>query len=201
MNVEPPKVTITEHALAAIRDAAIEAEANDALRLKIDARFHNDLFFGPVEPNDVVIDVGGLRLAMDPGTAKRANGLKIELVDGPNGGFKLDNPNESSPIRGVRPADVRLMLKKRERLELVDVRDESERALARIDAARRLDEAYEAELLARPKDTKLVFLSHHSGRSRATAQRFYDRGFTNVWFVFGGVDAWSTMDPSVPRYP
>lgn len=200
MTIEPPNVTITDSALEAFRAAAVEASEGDVLRVVIDGRFHNDLFFGPIEPKDVVVTSQGFTLAMDRNTARRADGLKIDFVDGGSGGFKLENPNESSPLKATRPADVMEMLRKREKLELVDVREPSERALAKLEMSRLLDPQYEAELLARPKDTKLVFLCHHSSRSRRVAQSFLARGFTNVWYVVGGMDAWSTIDPSVPRY-
>lgn len=51
-----------------------------------------------------------------------------------------------------------------------------------------------------PKDEKLVFMGHHSSDGRVVAQLFVERGFTNVWLLVGGIDAWSTMDPDVPRY-
>ncbi len=198
-----PKVTLSEAAIAAVRGAAEDADAGDALRLSIDARFHNELSFGPVEPDDVVVVVddpprGGLTVAMDAATAKRADGLAIDFVEGPHGvGFKLQNPNESPTVKPIRPADVRQMLAKGEPVTLVDVRSADERAIASVEHARPLDEA---ELLALPKDTKLAFMSHHSTRGRRAAQRFFDLGFGDVWWVIGGIDAWSTLDPRVPRY-
>lgn len=92
------------------------------------------------------------------------------------------------------------MLEGGERLEFVDARGADERAKARVDAARPLDERYESELLAMPKTSKLVFMAHHGRGGQSAARRFFERGFTNVWYVVGGIDSWSTMDPSVPRY-
>lgn len=198
--IEPPHVTITESALEAFRTAAGDANPDEVLHVAIDSHFHNELFFGPAEPKDLVITTQGFTLAMDRNTARRAHGLKIDFLAGPSGGFKLENPNESSPVKGTRPAEVAEMLRKREKLELVDVREPAERAKAKVDAARPLDAQYEAELLARKKDTRLVFMCHHSSRSRRVAQQYVERGFTNVWYVVGGMDAWSTMDPAVPRY-
>lgn len=199
--VEPPNVTITEPAVMAFRGAAGEADADDALRLSINAQFQNDLYFGPKEPNDIVITSNGITIAMDPATAKRATGMTIDFVQGPGGaGFKIDNPNEPPRVRQLRPEDVRELLAKGEKLHFVDVRTPQERAIAKVDAARLLDADYERELSALPKDEKLVFMCHHGVRSQNAAQQFLDRGFTNVWNVAGGIDAWSAMDPSVPRY-
>jgi monothiol glutaredoxin len=199
--VEVPTITITEPAVAAFRGAASEADADDALRLSIDARFQNDLFFGPKAPNDVVLTVNGITVAMDAATARRANGLKIDFVQGPGGaGFKIDNPNEPPRVKSLRAEDLKELLGKGEKFEFVDVRNEGERALAKIEGARLLDQAYEKELNDKPKDTKMVFHCHHGMRSQAAAQRFLDRGFTNVWNLVGGIDAWSAIDPKVPRY-
>lgn len=196
-----PDVIISEAALSAFRDAARDAGEGEVLRLTIDAGFRNELYFAAIEPDDVVIVASGLELAMDPRTARRANGLKIDFVDGVGGaGFKLDNPNEGSPVKGIHPADLVGLLEKRQKLELIDVRPEAEQAKAKVESARRLDPAYQAELDALSKDAKLVFLAHHGGEAQVAARSFCDRGYRNVWYVVGGIDAWSTMDPAVPRY-
>ncbi len=203
MSIDEPTVTITEAALRALRDAmdADDVGAEDVLHLTIDPRFQNDLYFGPREPGDVVVTASGITLAMDARTARRADGLTIDFVDGPSGtGFKMDNPNQSPPVKGICPADLVRMLEGGERLEFVDARGADERAKARVDAARPLDERYESELLAMPRTSKLVFMAHHGRGGQSAARRFFERGFTNVWYVVGGIDSWSTMDPSVPRY-
>ena len=50
-------------------------------------------------------------------------------------------------------------------------------------------------------DTALVFHCHHGGRSQAAADHYLKHGFTTVYNVAGGIDAWSSdVDPTVPRY-
>ena len=57
-------------------------------------RFDHDLFFGDATPGDVIVDVGGLAMHLDAGSAFRANGVRIGFVEGPSGkGFKIENPN------------------------------------------------------------------------------------------------------------
>ncbi len=199
--VDAPTITITDMAVTAFRGASGEAEPDDALRLSIDARFQNDLFFGPKAPGDIVLTVNGITVAMDAATARRANGLKIDFVQGPGGaGFKIDNPNEPPRVRALPPSELKDQLARGEKLHFIDVRTEGERALANVPGSRLLDSAYEDELNALPKGEKLVFMCHHGMRSQAAAQRFLDRGFTNVWNLVGGIDAWSAIDPQVPRY-
>lgn len=202
MSVDLPSVTITEPALRAFRAAEEDdADSENVLRLTIDAHFQNDLFFGPREAGDVVVVASGITLAMDSGTARRADGLTIDYVEGSGGvGFKLKNPNQDPPVKGVRPADLTRMLEGGEDLLLVDARSADERAKARLDAARPLDERYEKELRAMPKGKQLVFMAHHTRGGLAAARRFFDEGFTNVWYVVGGIDAWSTIDSTIPRY-
>lgn len=199
--VAPPTITITEPAVTAFRGASGEADADDALRISIDERFQNDLYFGPKAAGDIVITANGITVAMDPATARRANGLKIDFVQGPGGaGFKIDNPNEPPRVKSLRAEDLQALLSRGEKFQLIDVRNDGERALAKIEGARLLDPKFEEELNALPKDTKMVFHCHHGMRSQAAAQRFLDRGFTNVWNLVGGIDAWSAIDPKVPRY-
>src|SRR5690606_35138786 len=118
-----PAVTITERALQAFREAEPEAGEGNVLRLVIDSKFHNDLFFAPPEPDDLVIVVDGLRVAMNALTARRAAGLRIDYVETPSAtGFKLDNPNASNAVHGVCPADVVQMLERREAFQFIDIR-------------------------------------------------------------------------------
>ena len=60
----------------------------------------------------------------------------------------------------------------------------------------------EADRVARlPRDTPLVFHCHHGGRAQSAAEQFAAAGFSQVYNVEGGIDAWSQrIDPDVPRY-
>jgi len=64
-----------------------------------------------------------------------------------------------------------------------------------------LDEDSHDRLAALPKDTALAFLCHHGVSSRQAAEHFRGLGFTEVFNIEGGIDAWAeTVDASVPRY-
>ena len=76
-----------------------------------------------------------------------------------------------------------------------------ERAIATIDGSRLLDQAYHDALLLRDRDTPIVFQCHHGIRSQLAAEYFRRQGFSNLYNLSGGIDAWSALvDPSVPRY-
>jgi len=62
------------------------------------------------------------------------------------------------------------------------------------------EEGYNA-LANLPKDTPLAFMCHHGISSRGVAERFVAHGFTQVYSVDGGIDAWAAdVDSNVPRY-
>lgn len=87
-------------------------------------------------------------------------------------------------------------------LTIVDVRPPEERELAAIALPYAvLEGGGLEELLAKPKDTPLGFLCHHGGRSAQAAEHFRAHGFTAVYNIVGGIEAWAlVVDPSVPRY-
>jgi monothiol glutaredoxin len=104
-------------------------------------------------------------------------------------------------VRQISPQDLKAMLDSGTPLELLDVRSDAERAIAKIDRARHLDEEAADELQRLDRSTLLVFQCHHGMRSQAAAQYFLQQGFTNVCNLAGGIEAWSIdVDPSVRRY-
>jgi monothiol glutaredoxin len=205
---EPPAITITDEAAAQFRAAfdGDEIDPADVLRLSIDARYHNDLSIGAARPGDLEAESNGLRVTFDRHSARRARGLTIDFVSGPDGaGFKIDNPNAPPQVREISATELAARLDQAaaadEPLHLYDVRTKQEWNIAHLDAATLLDNDV-AEAVARlPHDTPLYFHCHHGTRSFAAAQHFIDQGFVEVYNVSGGIDAWShEVDPSVPRY-
>ena len=87
-------------------------------------------------------------------------------------------------------------------ITLVDVRPPAERDIAAVTAPfQGLEDGGLERLLALPKDAPLAFLCHHGGRSAQAAMYFAQQGFSDVYNVVGGIDAWSLeVDPAVPRY-
>lgn len=194
--------TITIHPDAAKAILAADEGGEDKLRLEIDGDYHYDLFFGPKANGDFEIVSNGVTLLIDRQSAARANGLSISWVEAKDGGaFKIDNPNEPPRVKPLSPEMLKSMLDKKEPLRLIDVRSESERAVAKIEGAVLLTPDVEGDLLELPKDTTLVFQCHHGVRSRNAAERFLREGFTRVYNLEGGIDAWSQqVDPNVKRY-
>jgi rhodanese-related sulfurtransferase len=85
---------------------------------------------------------------------------------------------------------------------LLDVREHDELAIAAVDGARHIPMR---EVPARIGDLDsgkpLVVMCHSGGRSRRVAEFLQGNGFTIVFNLKGGIDAWSTqIDSRVPRY-
>jgi iron-sulfur cluster assembly protein len=90
------RLSLTDRAAKAVLSRAKDAEVQGwLLRVAVVAGGCNgltyDLYF--VEspgPDDAVVDVQGLRIAVDPASARLLDGTMIDLPRGP--GFRFDNP-------------------------------------------------------------------------------------------------------------
>lgn len=191
--VAEPKITISERAASAIRDAMkAEAEPGHALRIEVDPSWRYGMFFDAPGAKDFQLELSGIRVIVDRASAKKADGMSIDFATGPGGeGFKITNPNEPAKVLGLMPEELQQKLEAKERLELVDVRTDEEIAAAKLPGSRKLDAAYAEEILKMPTDTQLVFYCASGQRSRAAAEDFLRRGFTKVMNLSGGLQAWS----------
>ena len=197
-----PTIHITAAALQAFRGALEDSgdAAGEALHLKIDASFQHDLYFAPREPGTLELGIQGLTLFIDPASARRADGMSIDFIDGANAGFKIENPNQPATVKQLTPAELKDLLEQG-KIALFDVRPDHERALASIPQARSLDEAGQEYLFSLDRNAPVAFLCHHGMRSQNAAQQVLAEGFRNVYNVRGGIHAWSeTVDRGVPQY-
>jgi monothiol glutaredoxin len=113
----------------------------------------------------------------------------------------MKTPDEPPRVRQLSAPALKEMIDSGLSFELVDVRTEDERAIAKIDRSRLLDQACHDYLLGLDRDTTIVFQCHHGIRSQAAAEYCLRHGFRNLYNLQGGIDAWSQLvDPSVPRY-
>jgi monothiol glutaredoxin len=198
----PPSVQLSAPAIAAIKEAAHDAEPGQHLRMELKSGGRSiDMYFDAPKASDVKVEQGGITLLFDRASARLASGIAIDYVDGPSGGFKIDNPNLPARVRTVSAIELNKLLEQNTPLRLYDVRPGPERAVASISAALPYDDKAKAELEKLPKDTMLVFHCHHGMRSSTAAEQVAQKGFRNVWNLTGGIEAWSTsVDAKVPRY-
>jgi monothiol glutaredoxin len=196
-----PNIAISDAAALRIGEFLARSPGKK-LCLTVDTNFQASLGLVPPQGSEIVAVANGLDVIMDIGTASRAEGVSIDLVEGSGGvGFKIDIPSAPRQVKQVTVGEVKRMLENGVRFEFFDVRTVEEREIARIEGARLLDDATAKYIEALPKDTTLVFHCHHGGRSQAAAEHFLRLGFVNVHNMTGGINAWSAeVDPDVPRY-
>ena len=91
---------------------------------------------------------------------------------------------------------------KRDKPQLVDVREPWEFEKARIEVAQLVPmREVSSRLQEIDPDKPVVAICHHGGRSMQVAVFLEKAGYSNVHNLVGGVDAWSrTVDPAVPLY-
>ena len=127
-----------------------------------------------------------------------------------------ENPTIFGPIdydefcgareEGIVPAISVQELKRKmdasERFELIDVREPFECEIARINGAKLIPLGEIAERADELQRVQPIVVHCHSGRRSEQAVRLLQqRGFTKVYNLEGGIDAWSDfIDPSVPKY-
>ncbi len=197
----PPKITITPAAVEMLKGALADAPGA-SLALSINAQFQPNFQLVPTDPNAIAAESNGLRVQFDLSSARRAEGVTIDWVDDIRGrGLAIDNPNAPKPVQELAVREAADQVKAGSVI-LVDVRPADERAIAAVNVPfRHFDGNGRAELEALPKDTALAFLCHHGGRSLQAAEQFRALGFTRVYNVTGGIDAWADeVDGSVPKY-
>ena len=196
----PPRISITPAALAMLGDALRNAGAGHAVKVAVDAHFDTRLQLAPVDAHAIAVDIEDVRVQFDPASARRANGVTIDWVDDERGrGLVIDNPNAPAPVRELSPVEAASKLAAGA-VTLVDVRPREERAFAMIKAAFVTFDDGSAAIERMPKDSPLAFLCHHGHRSQQAAEHFRQLGFTEVYNVAGGIDAWAQVDPAIPRY-
>jgi rhodanese-related sulfurtransferase len=111
---------------------------------------------------------------------------------------------EVAPLE-VAPQEVKRRLEAGEKIHLIDVREQHEFALARIEGAAlipmRSVPGELQDLEARADEAPLIVFCHHGVRSLNVVCWLREQGVETCQSMSGGIDAWSQIvDPSVPRY-
>lgn len=198
-----PKVTVTPRAASELLAALKDGGPGDVIHLTITPSWEHQLDLGPKEASHLSIETGGLTVQVDRASAGRAEGVVIDFIESAEGaGFKIDNPNRPATVIQISPKELKALIDQGKLgAHFYDVRTDKERAIAKIEGATLLDDQTMAAIEQLPKSTPLAFHCHHGGRSRGAAEHFLKLGFTNVYNLAGGIEAWSKdVDPKVPRY-
>ena len=105
-------------------------------------------------------------------------------------------------IEQLSVVQLKAMIDEGRKFEIFDVRTPDERAMAHIEGSHLVDDHGYKHLLSLDRETPIVLQCHHGVRSQSAAEYCVrELGFTTVYNLSGGIDAWSLyVDPSVPRY-
>jgi rhodanese-related sulfurtransferase len=122
------------------------------------------------------------------------------LLDVPGVVQHLSNSHAVDQRMQVEPREVRSWLGDGEPLRFLDLRHPSQVGGAHIGAAEPLDFVNQAKYMQLAKDTRIVFLCQNGTSSLDAAAYFAGHGFTRVYSVRGGVEAWrEQVEPALPR--
>jgi len=196
----PPQITLTDLAAERIRQA-MQGHEGMALHFSIDSGWDSQFNLGPVQGGEIVATANGVEIAMDIATAQRARGAIIDWVKVMTGeGLSVTLPGAPPPVKTLSVTDLAAKLANGS-VMLVDVRGAEDRARASLPAALPLGDELMERLGKLPHETELAFICHHGNSSLGVAEHFRKQGFTSVYNVKGGMDAWSLeVDSNVPRY-
>jgi monothiol glutaredoxin len=188
----PPKITVTPAAVEMLRNAVEDAGEGAALALSINAQYQPNFQLAQYDANAIAAESNGIRIQFDLASARRADGITIDWVDDIRGkGLAIDNPNAPKPVQTLSPKEADAKVRAGEML-LVDVRPADERAIAAVSLPFKTFDG---------KDTAIAFLCRSGGRSQQAAEEFLALGFTDVYNVVGGTNAWADeVDASLTKY-
>jgi rhodanese-related sulfurtransferase len=102
----------------------------------------------------------------------------------------------------ISPKELKTRLEKGDTLVLLDVREDWEYSLAKIDGSILVPLGTLPQSLNRlNREAEIIAICHHGMRSADATNFLLQQGFSNVKNLVGGIDAWSTqVDGAVPRY-
>ena len=101
----------------------------------------------------------------------------------------------------ITPSELKVRLDAGDRPELLDVREPWEFELARIEGSKLIPMGELAERVSElDPAAETVVICHHGARSAYVTRALGQAGFTKVLNLEGGLDAYSSVDATVPRY-
>ena len=115
----------------------------------------------------------------------------------------VDPEAEAEAARiNIAPQELARLLAEKKKVELIDVRSETEFLMLRLDGARLATREMVEDIFANwAKDTPIVVYDHFGRTGLDAARALSSQGFTRAKALKGGIDAWSQeVDPLIPRY-
>ncbi|HEY7531347.1 MAG TPA: rhodanese-like domain-containing protein [Nitrospiraceae bacterium] len=102
----------------------------------------------------------------------------------------------------ISPTELKTRLDKGEKLVLLDVREQWEYDLAKLNGSILVPLATLPQAISKlNRDSEIIAICHHGMRSADATNFLVQQGFPKVKNLVGGIDAWSVqVDGSVARY-
>lgn len=102
----------------------------------------------------------------------------------------------------ITPTELKSKLERGDQLVLLDVREQWEFDLAKLNGSTLIPLATLPQSLGKlNRDVEIIAICHHGMRSADATNFLLQQGYPNVKNLVGGIDAWSVqVDRSVPRY-
>jgi rhodanese-related sulfurtransferase len=105
-------------------------------------------------------------------------------------------------IKNLSPQELKSIMDSGEQFRLIDVREQWEFEIAKLDNSELLPLSNFINLSSslNPEE-KLIIYCHHGTRSYNACQYLAKKGFSNLFNLNGGINAWSKeIDSNVPQY-
>ncbi len=197
----PPTISITDAAAEAIR-AGTGDQPGVVLHYKIDDHWRSQFFLQPANGTEIKAESNGITLYMDILTAQKARGATFDFADTLQGsGLTIDLPEAPPAVLPLSVQEFKQKLDAGDDLLVVDVRNAQERARATASFAIPLDDGGMQAINARDKDAPIAFICHHGRSSLGAAEHYRKEGYTQLFNVEGGLDAYADqIDSDIPRY-
>ena len=127
--------------------------------------------------------------------------LLLSLVSCSSETDAVTERNGLSTVSQMSVQELKSLQTSDESFYLFDVREEWEREIAQIADSRILNEKTVNFIGDLERDSLMVFQCRTGSRSQSAAEYFQKQGFTRVFNLAGGIDAWSLeIDPEIARY-
>ena len=171
--------------------SGIKDIGNHVLMLSIDNQFNTRFSIEEPKGYEIVSEVGDIKIYMDIGTAKRANGIEIDWVEDLQGaGLVINNPNQPKEVNQLSKEEFKKGLEKGLYKHIYDVRSEDQFKAQSIPGSKRLDKENMQEIENLDKDTPLVFVCSVGNTSQGACNFYRKKGFSNINNLVGGVANW-----------
>jgi monothiol glutaredoxin len=186
----PAQITISDKAKENIL-SGIENIGSNVLMLSIDGQFNTRFSIDQPKGYEIVSDVDGIKVYMDVGTAKRANGIEIDWVEDLQGaGLVINNPNEPKPVNQLTSEALKKGIEPGKFNHIFDVRSVEHFNSQHIPGSKRLDKENMQVIESIDKNTALVFVCAVGNTSQGACEFYRKKGFKNINNLVGGVSAW-----------